>query len=94
MAHCFDVVTVRVSDKSPVIVGVILGPRPRSTIVSTTDAQRRIVERINFLTSIGMEGNVNPWGIHFSFTDPEVRLSGLSKTSRGTKACHGSTKFM
>jgi hypothetical protein len=73
---------------------VILGPQPRSTIGSTTDTQRRIVERINFLTGMGTEGNVNPRGIHFSFTDSEVRLSGLSKTSRGTKACHGIIKFM
>ncbi len=73
---------------------MVLGAQPRSAVVPTTGAQRRIVERINLLASIGAEGNVNPRRIRFTLSDSEVQLSGLSETSHETEARYGSVKLM
>ena len=37
VAHRFDVVAVRIQDESPIVVGVVLGPQPRSAVFPPAD---------------------------------------------------------
>src|SRR5215204_5593512 len=74
------------SNKDPVIVGVVLGPQPRSAVVTSAGAQRRLVERVDLPTSIGTERNMDSRRVRFALGNPEVRLPRLSETGhRGVK---------
>jgi len=80
VAHRLNIVAVRIQDEGPVILGVVLRSQPRSAIVSTTSAQRRLVERVDPLTSIGVERNMDSRRVRFALGDPEVRLPPLPET--------------
>ena len=49
MRHGLDVVSVGVDDEAAVIVGVIMRPEPRRSVVLAAGCNRRIVERLHFL---------------------------------------------
>lgn len=48
VANRFDVVTVRSDDKRRVVVGMVVRPKARRTIVFASDEERGSVERFNF----------------------------------------------
>jgi hypothetical protein len=73
MADRFDVVAVRVQNEGSIIVGVVLWPQSGSAVVPAAGAQRRLVERLDFPTSIGTEGDVYPRRVRLPINPSNLR---------------------
>jgi hypothetical protein len=69
MADCLNAMTVGVQHESAVIVGVIVGPQPRRTIVAPATGERRRVKRIYRLTTGSAEAEMRArnWGFDLGF---------------------------
>ena len=69
MADCLNAMTVGVQHESAVIVGVIVAPQPRRTIVAPASGERRRVKRIYRLSTGSAEAEMRArnWGFDLGF---------------------------
>src|SRR5262249_22662683 len=75
MANGLDVVAVGVEPKGTVIIGVIVRPQSRRTVVFAASLERRCVEGVNGIAILGHEGEVHTSLDGFTAADPELRPS-------------------
>jgi hypothetical protein len=74
MTDCFDVVAVRIEDEGSIVAWMVLGAKPRTTVVAPTRRDGRLMESINGETVIGSKGDMEglTW---LALTDPEIRFA-------------------
>ena len=79
MADRFNVVAVRIEDEGAVVVPMVLGANPRTTVVARTRRDGRLMEGINSSAVIGSKRDVEglAW---LALADPEIRLTTTART--------------
>jgi hypothetical protein len=81
MADRFDVVAVRIEDEGSIVARMVLGAKPRSSVVALTRRHCRLMEGVNSGAVIGTRGDMKrmPW---LALADPEVRLASPPEPRR------------
>src|SRR5215212_5133192 len=74
MADCFDVVAVRIEDEGPVVARMVLGAKPRTTVVTPARRHGFVVEGVNCSAVVGGERDVEGLAC-LALAYPEVRLA-------------------
>jgi hypothetical protein len=73
VADRFDIVAVGIEDVGPVVDRMVLGAKPRPSVVASVRRDGRLVEGIHGGAIAGGDGDVDGGG--HTFSDPEVRLA-------------------
>src|SRR5829696_1999839 len=87
MADRFNVVAVRIEDEGAVVARMVLGAKPRITVVAPTRRDGRLMEGINGGALIGCKRDVEglAW---LALADPEVRLAPPPEPRRRDAGFH------
>ena len=79
MAYRFNVVTIRIDDKGPVVIRMINLPYTRRTIVFSACCQRRLIKLIDLFPVVSGKSNMHRQLRRITFSDPELRVPVFSK---------------
>jgi hypothetical protein len=82
MADHFGVVAVRIKYEGPVVVRVVLGAKPGTTVVAPARRDGFLVERVNGGAVVGGERDVESLA-RLALDDPEVRLARAPEYTEG-----------
>jgi hypothetical protein len=80
MANGLDVVSVRIQNECPIVVGVVVRTKARSPVIKATGSNGRFMERVDEGTARNAKRNVGRRNVGCPTRDPEVRLGRHPET--------------
>jgi hypothetical protein len=90
VAHCFDVVAIRIARERAVIIPTVLRPEAGRAVVDGADLKRNLVETPHRGARLGRERHMHPRSVR---ADPKARpsLAAEAAGSRPSRVCSGVT---
>jgi len=86
VANSLNIVSIGIQNERAIVVFVIVQSRTRIAIVSSASGKRSLVELIDLLVSCGTEGDMYPWVVWSSLSDPEISFRRNPITEDGCAA--------
>src|SRR5580692_365694 len=86
VANGLNVVPIRVQNERPIVVLVIVRSRTRTAIVFSPGGERRSVELVHLLASLGAESDMHSGFVRNSLADPEIGFRRIPVAENGGSA--------